>query len=167
MRSMQQQLGNWGTISAFAGTVSAFTHNDASQSVELLWTSDELVAETSTWQHTTHTKQTSMPPVGFEPTVSTGERPQTHALERAGGTGIFKPYKNEIHVNNNFKKNTSYAKHSAFITYALGCSACWICSGQCASGTSFLTVHPFGTIPPLPHSCDQGHIILTTESVVK
>ena len=48
-----------------------------------------------------------MPPVGFEPTISAGERPQTQALERAGGTGIFKPYKNEIHVNNNLKKNTS------------------------------------------------------------
>jgi hypothetical protein len=31
------------------------THNDAPQSVGLLWTSDQLVAETSTWQHTTHT----------------------------------------------------------------------------------------------------------------
>jgi len=29
------------------------THNDATQSVELLWTSDQLVAETSTWQRTT------------------------------------------------------------------------------------------------------------------
>jgi hypothetical protein len=29
------------------------THNDAPQSVGLLWTSDQLVAETSTWQHTT------------------------------------------------------------------------------------------------------------------
>jgi len=31
------------------------THNDAPQSVGLLWTSDQLVAETSTWQHTTPT----------------------------------------------------------------------------------------------------------------
>jgi hypothetical protein len=31
------------------------THNDAPQSVGLLWASDQLVAETSTWQHTTHT----------------------------------------------------------------------------------------------------------------
>jgi hypothetical protein len=29
------------------------THNDAPQSVGLLWTSDQLVAETSIWQHTT------------------------------------------------------------------------------------------------------------------
>jgi hypothetical protein len=32
------------------------THNDAPQSVVLLWTSDQLVAETSTWQH----KQTNI-----------------------------------------------------------------------------------------------------------
>ena len=31
------------------------SHNDAQQSVGLLWTSDQLVAETSTWQHTTLT----------------------------------------------------------------------------------------------------------------
>jgi len=31
------------------------THNDAPQSVGLLWTSDQSVAETSTWQHTTLT----------------------------------------------------------------------------------------------------------------
>ena len=31
------------------------THNDAPQSVGLLWTSDPSVAETSTWQHTTLT----------------------------------------------------------------------------------------------------------------
>ena len=31
------------------------THNDASQSVALLWTSDQLVTETSIWQHTTLT----------------------------------------------------------------------------------------------------------------
>ena len=31
------------------------THNDAPQSVELLWTSDQSVAETSTWQQTTLT----------------------------------------------------------------------------------------------------------------
>ena len=34
---------------------SQITHNDAPQSVGLLWTSDQLVAETSTWQHTTLT----------------------------------------------------------------------------------------------------------------
>ena len=60
------------------------THNDAPQPVGLLWTSDQLVAETSTWQHKTlTTDNTSMPPVGFEPTISAGERLQTYALDRA------------------------------------------------------------------------------------
>jgi hypothetical protein len=37
---------------------------------------------------TTHNRQTSMPLVGFEPTISAGERPQTYALDRAAiGTG--------------------------------------------------------------------------------
>jgi hypothetical protein len=31
------------------------THNDEPQSVGLLWTNDQLVAETSTWQHTQQT----------------------------------------------------------------------------------------------------------------
>ena len=40
--------------------------------------------------HDTHNGQISMPPVGFEPTISAGERPQTYALDRAAtGTGIY------------------------------------------------------------------------------
>jgi len=40
--------------------------------------------------HNIHNRQTSMPPVGFEPTISAGERLQTYALDRAvTGTGIF------------------------------------------------------------------------------
>jgi len=39
--------------------------------------------------HNTHNRQTSMPPVAFEPTISAGERPQPYALDRAAtGTGI-------------------------------------------------------------------------------
>jgi hypothetical protein len=34
-----------------------------------------------------HKRQTSMPPVGFEPTIPTSERPQIHALDHAA-TGI-------------------------------------------------------------------------------
>jgi len=30
--------------------------------------------------HNNHNKQTSMPPVGFEPTISADEQPQTYAL---------------------------------------------------------------------------------------
>jgi hypothetical protein len=39
--------------------------------------------------HNTHNRQTSMSPVGFEPTISAGERPQTYPLDRAAiGTGM-------------------------------------------------------------------------------
>jgi hypothetical protein len=39
-----------------------------------------------------------MPPVGFEPTISAGERPQTYALVRAAiGTGNMKFNKNKFH----------------------------------------------------------------------
>ena len=38
--------------------------------------------------HNTRNRQTSMPPVGFEPTISAGKRSQTYALDRtATGTG--------------------------------------------------------------------------------
>ena len=39
--------------------------------------------------HNTHNRQTSMPPVGFEPTTPAGQRPQTCALDCAAtGTGV-------------------------------------------------------------------------------
>jgi len=39
--------------------------------------------------HNTHNRQTSMLPVRLKPTISTGERPQTYALDRAAtGTGV-------------------------------------------------------------------------------
>jgi hypothetical protein len=40
------------------------TQEDTPQSVGLLWTSDQPVAETSTWQHPQHLQQTSMHPAG-------------------------------------------------------------------------------------------------------
>ena len=60
------------------------THNDAPQSVWVLWTSDQSVAETSTWQHTTlKADRHPCPPVEFEPANPSSEGPQTHALDRA------------------------------------------------------------------------------------
>ena len=50
--------------------------------------------------HNTHNRQTSMPPVGFEPTISAGERPQTYALDRAAtGTGILKHWTIKMSTN--------------------------------------------------------------------
>ena len=47
------------------------THSDTPHSVGFLWTSDQLVAETSTWQHNTSKRQTSMPPAAWKPKYST------------------------------------------------------------------------------------------------
>jgi hypothetical protein len=40
----------------------------------------------------THNRQTSLPPVGFEPTIPVSERPQTHALDSAATGTDFQPY---------------------------------------------------------------------------
>jgi hypothetical protein len=40
--------------------------------------------------HNTHNRQTSTPPVGFEPAIPASMRPQTHALDRAA-TGMGTP----------------------------------------------------------------------------
>src|SRR5215470_4379666 len=41
--------------------------------------------------HNTHNRQTSMPPVGFEPTIPASARPQTCALDSAAtGIGTFR-----------------------------------------------------------------------------
>jgi hypothetical protein len=53
-------------------------HNDASHLVGLFWTSDQLIAETSTWQNTTLTTETSMPPAGI----------RTHNLSRRAAADL-------------------------------------------------------------------------------
>ena len=59
------------------------THNDAPQSVGLLWMSDQLVVETSTCTtHDAHNRQTDMPLAGFEPAILAGERPLRPAVRR-------------------------------------------------------------------------------------
>jgi len=74
------------------------SHIRASYWVELLWTSDQLVAETFTWQHTTlATDKHPCSRLGFEPTFSAGERPQIYALDReVTGTGRMLLYSPQI-----------------------------------------------------------------------
>ena len=57
------------------------SHSDTPHSVGLLWTSDQLDAETSLYltTHNTLKRGTSMPLSEFEPTVAASERSQTHA----------------------------------------------------------------------------------------
>jgi hypothetical protein len=50
--------------------------------------------------HHTHNRQTSMPLVGLEPTISAGERPKTYTLDRtANETGDLIEYRSQIFVN--------------------------------------------------------------------
>jgi hypothetical protein len=59
--------------------------------------------QTSTWQRT-HKRQTSMPPLRFEPTIPASTPPQTHALDRAApGFGL--------HVSLSAKKKTPLLTH--------------------------------------------------------
>jgi hypothetical protein len=51
--------------------------------------------------HNTHNKQTSMPPVGFEPTIPVSERPKTHALDSTV-TGIGRRQVNDIKMGNSY-----------------------------------------------------------------
>jgi len=61
-------------------------HSDTPHSVGFLWTNDQLVAVTSTWQHTSPTTHIHGP-AGFEE-IPASERPQTQALDSAAtGTG--------------------------------------------------------------------------------
>jgi len=62
------------------GRTHAHTHARA-RAVGLHRTTDRPVAETSTYKHTTHKRETSIPPNGFEPAFPTDERPQTYALD--------------------------------------------------------------------------------------
>ena len=73
------------------------SHNEAPQSVGLLWTGDQPDRESSTLQtHKTHSRQTFMPLLGFEPTITVGEwpadlrlRPRGHwDRHRPGVTGV-------------------------------------------------------------------------------
>jgi len=65
------------------------THSDTTQSVGLLWTSDQLVAQTSTWQHTTLTTDRH-PCLRWDsnPQSQQARGRKSHALELAApGTG--------------------------------------------------------------------------------
>jgi hypothetical protein len=68
-----------------------------SNSVGLLFASDQPEAEISTWTtHNTHERQTSMSSAGFETAIPTSERQQTHVLDRAAtGIGKISVYKGQ------------------------------------------------------------------------
>jgi len=75
-------------LSVFGGTASSFTkfldHTQRRSTVGRTpldeWSARRKDLYVTT--HNTHNRQTSMSPVGFEPTISAGEWPQTYSLDR-------------------------------------------------------------------------------------
>jgi len=63
------------------------SYSDALRSVGLFWKREWPVAETSTWQHSTFTRDRFMFPAGFEPVIAAGNRQPTCAFNRVA-TGI-------------------------------------------------------------------------------
>ena len=59
------------------------SHSDTQHSIGLFWTRDRPIAETFTGQHTTLTRQKSMPRARFETAIPASKRQQTHTLDRA------------------------------------------------------------------------------------
>jgi len=57
--------------------------------------------------HSTHKRQTSMPPAGFNPTIPASQRPQNHSLDLAAtGIGTFTAYFVQSIGRHNRKKCT-------------------------------------------------------------
>ena len=73
-----------------------------------------------------------MPPVGFEPTISAGERPQNYALDRAAtGTGILSKY----HIKcRHIYKYREVAQHKKIALLLLALKAL---ESNLSSGTEF------------------------------
>jgi uncharacterized protein (DUF779 family) len=90
-----------GPTRAMAYSILSFliTHNDAPHSVGLLWTSDQLISDTSIWQHTTLITKVIHAPGGIRTHISIGERPQTHTLDcETPGIGTLKYHRYPLHI---------------------------------------------------------------------
>ena len=69
--------------------------------------------------HNTDKRQTSMSPVGFEPTISAGERPQTYCLDRAApGTGCGTSLRTKIKSSDFVARRSCHAATNQV-------AACW------------------------------------------
>ena len=67
--------------------------------------------------HNIHNRQTSMAPVGFEPTVSAGERPQTYALDRAATETAWSYYYTEPKLRVDSAARISEVRTHAILSY--------------------------------------------------
>jgi hypothetical protein len=85
----QQPLGGLGRLIFRGFTITLFRHTTLGRTPLDEGPARRRVLYLTT--HNTHNRQTSMPLVGFEPTILVSERPQTHALDRTT-TGIGTQY---------------------------------------------------------------------------
>jgi hypothetical protein len=78
--------------------------------------------------HNTHKRQTSMPPVGFEPAIPAREQPQTHALDLTywvdpSARSARSKLTNHIHMAGNYKVKLLTAFKS--VTFYIKLAAYW------------------------------------------
>jgi hypothetical protein len=76
---VQQPLLGQGLIHSEASR----SHSDTPHSIRLFWMNDPPNAKTSTWQHTSLTRDKHSSPGDIEPAILASKRPQTHVSDRA------------------------------------------------------------------------------------
>jgi hypothetical protein len=96
------------------------SHSDTPHSVGLLRTSDQPDARTSTWQHTTLTRDRyPCTRRGFEPAIPASERPQAHAFDRAAtGVGFEDGYSLELQLKRSLSKRRDIRMHRGYMKRA-------------------------------------------------
>jgi hypothetical protein len=82
----RQPLGGLGRLVVRGFTITLFRHTALGRTPLDEWPARHRDLYLTT--HNTHKRQTSVPPLGFEPTILVSELPKTHALDRtATGSG--------------------------------------------------------------------------------
>ena len=95
--AQQPPVGHDLLILAFSRSHTTTHHNRQDSSGRVISSSHRPLPD-----NTQHSRQTDMPPVGFQPTISAGQRPQTDAFDGAAtGTSLFivTDYKTHIYIN--------------------------------------------------------------------
>ena len=106
-------------------------------------------------KHNTHNRQTSMPPVGFEPTISAGERPQNLRLRPCGHWD-----RQDATLHSLFYVETALHVSGGTITHHQECKQLSSTSGICHTVTAIcryrgrvgtgLSVATHSTLKPVP-----------------
>jgi hypothetical protein len=90
-----------------------------SHSIGLLRMSEQLIAQTSTWQHTILTRdKTPMPPAGFKPKLPANERPSTAQPLRSSSNQLVS-LKSTVHVTYNNPNRWTPVKRTSYSRWSL------------------------------------------------